>query len=108
MKDLTSVSNGQVVVSSRQIAENFEKEHRDVLESIRNLTAEISAVRNMFFVSSYLNERGREYPEYLMNRDGFSLLVMGFTGQKALEWKLKYIEAFNRMERMLMEKAPLS
>lgn len=41
-----------------------------------------------------------------MNRDGFSLLVMGFTGQKALEWKLKYIEAFNRMERMLMEKAP--
>lgn len=106
MSDLTTINNGQVVVSSRQIAENFEKEHRHVLETIRNLTAENSTVKSMFYESSYKNERGRDYSEYLMNRDGFSLLVMGFTGQKALEWKLKYIEAFNRMEKMLVEKAP--
>lgn len=106
MNNLTIINNGQVVVSSRQIADNFEKEHRHVLETIRNLTAENSTVKSMFYESSYKNERGRDYSEYLMNRDGFSLLVMGFTGQKALEWKLKYIEAFNRMERMLMEKAP--
>ena len=106
MNNLTIINNGQVVVSSRQIADNFEKEHRHVLETIRNLTAENSTVKSMFYESSYKNERGRDYSEYLMNRDGFSLLVMGFTGQKALEWKLKYIEAFNKMEKMLLEKAP--
>lgn len=106
MNELTSISNGQVVVSSRQIAESFEKEHRHVLETIRNLTAENSTVKTMFHESSYKNDRGRDYAEYLINRDGFSLLVMGFTGQKALEWKLKYIEAFNRMEQMLISKAP--
>lgn len=41
---------------------------------------------------------------YIMNRDGFSLLAMGFTGKKALEWKLKYINAFNEMERQLRER----
>lgn len=106
MSDLTTINNGQVVVSSRQIAENFEKEHKNVLRDIENLTAQISAVKNMFHLTSYINERGREYPEYLMNRDGFSILVMGFTGQKALEWKLKYIEAFNKMEKMLTTQAP--
>lgn len=106
MNKLTTISNGQVVVSSRQIAENFEKNHQHIMESIRNLTVENSTVKSLFFSSKYINERGREYPEYLMNRDGFSLLVMGFTGAKALEWKLKYIEAFNRMEKLLVEKAP--
>lgn len=106
MNELTTINNGQVVVSSRQISESFEKEHRHVLETIRNLTAENSTVKSMFFESSYKNERGRDYAEYLMNRDGFSLLVMGFTGQKALEWKLKYIEAFNRMEQLLINRAP--
>lgn len=90
-----------LVVSSRDIADDFEKEHKDVLESIRNLTAENSAVKNMFIETVYRNDRGREYPEYLLTRDGFSLLVMGFTGNKALEWKLKYIHAFNEMEREL-------
>ena len=98
MKNLVQISNNQVVVSSRQIAEHFEKEHKHVLQSIREiLTAEKSAVK-FFGESSYLNERGKINPEYLMNRDGFSLLVMGFTGKKALEWKIKYIEAFNAME----------
>ena len=58
----------------------------------------------MFFLESYINEQnGQKYLQYLMNRDGFSLLVMGFTGKKALEWKLKYIEAFNTMEKLLKE-----
>lgn len=90
-----------LVVSSRDVAEDFGKEHKDILESIRNLTAENSAVKNMFIESEYKNERGRSYPEYLLTRDGFSLLVMGFTGQKALDWKLKYIQAFNMMEKEL-------
>lgn len=96
------LEDGKLVVTSRQIAEDFEKEHKHVLETIRNLVAENSAVKNMIIESSYEN-RGKQYPEYLLTRDGFSLLVMGFTGAKALEWKLKYIEAFNKMEQALKE-----
>ena len=99
--ELVSIENGQVLTTSREIAEHFNKAHKDVLESIRNLTAENSAVKNMFIYSAYKNSRGRTYTEYLINRDGFSLLAMGFTGKDALEWKLKYIEAFNEMEKQL-------
>src|SRR5690554_5793386 len=56
----------------------------------------------MFHEDTYEN-RGKQYPMYYMNRDGFTLLAMGFTGKKALEFKLKYIEAFNRMEQQLKE-----
>lgn len=101
MNELVRKQNEQIVVGSRGIAENFEKEHRNVIQAIDNLTAENSAVKTMFLESTYINERGREYPEYLMNRDGFSLLVMGFTGKQALAWKLKYIDAFNKMESTL-------
>lgn len=97
------VENGEPVVSSREIAERFEKNHRDVLESIRNLAAKNSAAKSMFYESTFEN-RGKQYPMYLMNRDGFSLLAMGFTGDKALEWKLKYIEVFNKMEKALRER----
>lgn len=62
-------------------------------------SAENSA--NLFIQSEYADKYGRMQKEYLMTRDGFSLLVMGFTGNKALEWKLKYIEAFNHMEAEL-------
>lgn len=104
MENLVAVENNEVVVSSLQVAENFGKQHKDVLESIRQiLTAENSAV-NFFKGYSYL-KRGKQYPAYYMNRDGFSLLVMGFTGEKALDWKIKYINAFNNMEKELKEKA---
>ena len=54
----------------------------------------------MFFLESYINEQnGQKYLQYYMNRDGLSLLAMGFTGKKAMQWKLKYIEAFNQMEK---------
>lgn len=91
------------VVSSRVISEHFGKMHKDVLESVRNLMAENSAVKSMFY-KSYYEVRGRDFPEFLMNRDGFSLLVMGFTGREALEWKVKYIDAFNRMEAFINER----
>ena len=71
--------------------------HKHINENIRNLMVENSTVKNMFYKSSYISSRGRTETEYLMNRNGFSLLVMGFTGSKALEWKLKYINAFNKM-----------
>ena len=103
MTNLVEVKNNQAVTSSRQVAESFGKQHKHVLNSIREiLVAENSATK--FFHESCHEYRGQKFPEYYMNRDGFSLLVMGFTGKKALEWKIKYIEAFNRMEEALKER----
>lgn len=92
--------NNQMLVTSLQVSEDFGKQHRHVLESIRNLVAENSAAKLVFFESEYEN-RGKKYPMFTMNRDGFTLLAMGFTGKEALEWKFKYIEAFNNMEAKL-------
>lgn len=103
MKNLVEIKNNQVVVSSRQVAEKFGKQHKDVLENIRNiLVAENSATK--FYQESIHEYRGQRFPEYLMNRDGFTLLAMGFTGKDALRWKMKYIAAFNEMEQALNSK----
>ena len=93
--------NNELVVSSREVADNFGKAHRHVLDSIENIKAENSAVTSMFYKSSYKAGTGKSYKMYFMNRDGFALLVMGFTGKEALQWKLKYIAAFNTMEKSL-------
>lgn len=93
--------DGKILASSRDVAEKFGKQNKHVNESIRKLMVENSTVKNMFEKTTYISARGREENEYLMDRDGFSLLVMGFTGRKALEWKLKYIDAFNKMEEKL-------
>ena len=103
MTDITlSTQNGEPVVSSREIARHFDKAHRHVLDSIRILAAENSVAKTMFYETTFDN-RGKQYPMYLMNRDGFTLLAMGFTGKKATEWKIKYIQAFNAMEKQLSE-----
>lgn len=98
---ILSEKNGQVLASSREVAEKFGKQNKHVNEAIKKLMVENSTVKTMFEESTYVSSRGREEIEYLMNRDGFSLLAMGFTGKKALEWKLKYIDAFNQMEDRL-------
>lgn len=82
-------ANDQAVTSSLLVAEKFGKEHKHVLDSIRKLIegcAEISA-DPMFEETTYVNEQnGQVYPMFLMNRDGFSLLVMGFNGKKAMQF----------------------
>lgn len=98
-----SSHNGQPTVSSREVAEHFGKEHKNVMQAIRNLAAENSATKSMFYETTF-EDRGKTYPMYQMNRDGFTLLAMGFTGKAALEWKLKYIRAFNAMEEQLKVK----
>lgn len=108
MTELLTISNGQPTASSRDIAEHFGKEHKNVLQSIENLTAENSALTQMFFKTSYTSGTGKAYPMYLMNRDGFTLLAMGFTGKEALEWKVKYINAFNAMEQELRNPRPMT
>lgn len=97
---ILSTQNGEPVASSREIAKRFGKEHKHVLAAIRQiLAAENSATK--FFHETAFEYRSQRFPEYLMNRDGFALLAMGFTGKEAVTWKLKYIEAFNQMEKQL-------
>lgn len=105
---ILSTQNGEPVASSRQIAESFGKEHKDVLRAIENIKAQNCALTSMFFEATYTAGTGKAYPMYLMNRDGFTLLAMGFTGKAALEWKLKYIQAFNEMEKQLAQRPQLS
>ena len=105
---ILSMQNGEPVVSSRQIAENFDKNHRDVLRAVDNLKEDVRNFAQMFFESTEADSYGREQRTYLMNRDGFTLLAMGFTGKAALEWKLKYIAAFNEMEKKLTEQPQLT
>lgn len=93
-----------LTVSSREVAQDFEKRHSDVLESIERLQTQMHSTENSaeyFMLETYRDASGKQNKEYLLTRDGFSLLVMGFTGEKALAWKLKYIRAFNAMEGML-------
>lgn len=111
MNDLLTISNGQPTASSRDIAEHFGKEHKNVLRDIENLIGGLPNFEHtpMFFKTTYLHpQNGQEYPMYLMNRDGFTLLAMGFTGKEALEWKIKYINAFNSMEQELRNPKPMT
>lgn len=103
MKDLVfRGQDDQVLTTSLKVAEVFEKEHKHVLDAVRKLfTAENSAVKQMFQESTYLNERNQSQPMFVMNRDGFTLLAMGFNGKKALDFKIAYIDAFNQMEAEL-------
>lgn len=108
---ILSMQNGEPVVSSRQIAESFEKRHDHVMRDIEDIMRGLpkNGDTPMFYKTEYIHEQnGQNYPMYLMNRDGFTLLAMGFTGKAALEWKLKYIAAFNEMEKKLTEQPQLT
>jgi Rha family phage regulatory protein len=105
---ILSNQNGEPVASSRQIAENFDKNHRDVLRAVDNLKEDVRNFAQMFFETTVPDSYSREQRAYLMNRDGFTLLAMGFTGKAALEWKLKYIAAFNEMEKKLAKQPQLT
>ena len=96
------VKSNNALVSSKVLAKVFEKDHKHVLDEIRktmeNLTAEYVAVN--FKKKSY-KIRGKSYPMYLLTRKSFSLIAMGFTGKKALKFKVDYIDAFESMTSMI-------
>lgn len=94
-------NNDKLTADSRMIAEHFEKRHDHILRDVESLKKDVPNFGEMFVSSTYLDSYGRQQKNYQLTRDGFSLLVMGFTGSKALEWKLKYIKAFNEMESRL-------
>ena len=107
-EELVIMRDRQAVTTSLQVAENFEKKHQHVLRDIDALKQDVSNFGQMFIESNQPDSYGRDRRIYYMNRDGFSLLAMGFTGKKALQFKLKYIDAFNQMEKQLQQKKPLS
>lgn len=112
MNNLVIMKNQQAVTSSLQVAEVFEKQHKHVIEAIeaKIQSAENSAhYQKMFADGEYKDSRGRKQRLYYMNRDGFSFIAFGFTGKKADAFKLKYIEAFNQMEKEIQQpKLPTS
>lgn len=99
--NLVHMFKNQVVVSSVQLAEHFDKRHCDILRLLNALlrSANKQRLSKHFFKSNYKDETGKNNTMYLMDRDGFSLLVMSFKGEKALKWKLDFIDAFNAMEQ---------
>lgn len=94
------VGDDMPTVSSDYVARVFEKRHDNVLKSIENLPDDDFKAKN-FRSSTYLDAQLKPCPCYNLTRDGFSLLVMGFTGQRAYRWKIEFIKAFNKMEAMI-------
>lgn len=94
------VVNSGVFTTSLSVANVFNKRHSDILAQIREFPTDDFTERN-FPLSEYTDSTGRKLPCYNLTRDGFSLLVMGFTGQKAYRWKIEFIKAFNLMEAEL-------
>ncbi len=97
-------SKGIPVVGSRKVAEMFKKEHKTVLRSIESLDLQSNFGQRNFVPTSYKDQWNRKQPEYLMTKDGFTLLAMGFTGKKAMEFKIAYITRFNEMEQFIKTK----
>ncbi len=92
------------VVSSLDVAETFGKGHKNILRDIRRLECSDEFRRLNFEQSEYLNEQNHKQPMYYMTRDGFTILVMGYTGEKAMRFKEAYIKQFNAMEKTLQGK----
>ncbi len=100
---------GKIYATSLQVTENFEKQHKHILRDIERLIKELSTFNepkigpdDYFKRATYLDAKGERRPMYDMTRQGFELLVMGFTGKKALGWKLAYQARFAEMEEALI------
>ena len=103
--EIKTVNKEEVtVVTSLDIAETFGKEHKNVLRDIRELECSDEFNRLNFELTSYIDARNRKQDMYYITRDGFTLLVMGYTGEKAMRFKEAYIRQFNAMEKALIGK----
>lgn len=95
--DLTTI-DGQPMTTSRKVAARFRKQHKNVLQSIKRIEAQQPEFSRLNFQpAEFTDSRGKTQTEYLITRDGFALLAMGFTGDEAMGWKIAYIGAFNKM-----------
>ena len=107
LNPVVAVRDGVVTTLSTDVATVFEKQHKDVIRAIENLSADLPEARKRNFALTFeikrLGNVERKTPVYRLTRDGFMILAMGFTGKKAMEFKWQYIDAFNAMEKKLRE-----
>jgi Rha family phage regulatory protein len=96
------VKDNKVFATSIEVARRFGKLHKDVLRALENLDIPQDFNRRNFAPIAYIDGKGRSQRAYRMTRDGFTLLVMGFSGPDAIQWKIKYLEAFNELERQVL------
>ncbi len=127
IKELIEVKKGEAVTTSVKVAKHFRKRHDNLLRDIDKLLEEsapqklgtknktknnlknldrktLLKIKNMFFESTYKAKDNQIHRMYYMNKAGFSLLTMGLNGAKALVWKVQFIEAFDRMISLLIER----
>lgn len=104
MQELVYLENGEPVTDSLVVAEVFGKQHKNVLQDIRDLDCSEEFSRLNFQPSTYVNERGRKYEKYILTKDGFTILAMGYTGKQAMQFKERYIQEFNRISEILQNK----
>lgn len=102
---LVRFSGNRLITTSLAVSNHFQRNHRDVLTTIRSLDCSPEFRERNFTLSSYTTSQGKSQPMYEITRDGFSFLCMGFTGAVAAAWKEKYIAAFNAMEQELQQPA---
>jgi Rha family phage regulatory protein len=103
MTDLVSIDGGTIRVDSKTVADSFGKIHRDVLRAIENTEFSDEFRARNFAHSFYTSEQGKKLPCISMTRNGFCMVMMGFTGKKAAKWKEAFIDAFDAMEAALLE-----
>lgn len=100
--NLVQVSGGRLVTTSLDIAQNFGKRHKHILEAVKNLECSAKFNETNFRPVEYTDVKGEKRPMYEITRDGFVFLCMGFTGAAAAQWKERYINAFNQMENHIV------
>ena len=107
-QNFVQIQNSQIVTTSEFIAQAFDKQHKHVLEKIEQISKEIKAsfFEPNFRLKAKQVKTGfgfRETKSYELTKDGFMLLVMGFTGKQAMAIKIAYIEAFNAMSEAILD-----
>lgn len=105
MNQLVFIENDRVVTDSLNVARVFEKEHPKVKRDIRELECSTEFNTANFGCIEYRDSRGRQQEKFIITQDGFSFLVMGYTGKQAAIFKERYISEFNRMKNELQERS---
>jgi Rha family phage regulatory protein len=108
MSQLVFVANNKAITTSLIVADVFAKDHKRVMQDIREMECSDEFRQHNFVLSSYLSNQNKELPMYQMNKKGFTLLAMGYTGREAMKFKEAYIEQFEKMEEELTKPKPLS
>lgn len=97
MQDLVYLENSEPVTDSLIVAEVFCKEHKRVMQDIRELDCSEEFREHNFVLSSYKSTQNKDIPKYILTKDGFTMLAMGYTGKEAMQFKERYIQEFNQM-----------